>query len=63
MIHRRAVLSLGLGVAGAMAAPAVFAQSDKPRTRIVFLGTKGGPRVGLGASNPAISSSSTTRPI
>jgi ribonuclease BN (tRNA processing enzyme) len=53
MIHRRAVLSLGLGVAGALAAPAVFAQSDKPRTRIVFLGTKGGPRVGLGASNPA----------
>jgi ribonuclease BN (tRNA processing enzyme) len=53
MIHRRALLSLGLGVAGALAAPAVFAQSDKPRTRIVFLGTKGGPRVGLGASNPA----------
>ena len=25
----------------------------KPRTRIVFLGTKGGPRVGVGASNPA----------
>jgi len=24
-----------------------------PRTRIVFLGTKGGPRVGIGASNPA----------
>jgi ribonuclease BN (tRNA processing enzyme) len=53
MIHRRAVLSLGLGAAGAMAAPAVFAQSDRPRTRIIFLGTKGGPRVGLGASNPA----------
>ena len=53
MIHRRAMLSLGLGAAGALAAPAVFAQSDKPRTRIVFLGTKGGPRVGLGASNPA----------
>jgi ribonuclease BN (tRNA processing enzyme) len=52
MIHRRAMLSLGLGAAGALAAPAVFAQS-KPRTRIVFLGTKGGPRVGLGASNPA----------
>jgi ribonuclease BN (tRNA processing enzyme) len=53
MMDRRAVLSLGLGAAGALAAPAVFAQSDKPRTRIVFLGTKGGPRVGLGASNPA----------
>jgi ribonuclease BN (tRNA processing enzyme) len=25
----------------------------KPRTKIVFLGTKGGPRVGLGRSNPA----------
>ena len=25
----------------------------KPRTRIVFLGTKGGPRVTTGASNPA----------
>ena len=25
----------------------------KPRTRLVFLGTKGGPRVGIGASNPA----------
>ncbi|MFH7588181.1 MBL fold metallo-hydrolase, partial [Oceanimonas smirnovii] len=23
------------------------------RTRIVFLGTKGGPRVGIGAANPA----------
>jgi ribonuclease BN (tRNA processing enzyme) len=53
MIDRRTMLSLGLGAAGALAAPAAFAQGSKPRTRIVFLGTKGGPRVGIGASNPA----------
>lgn len=53
MIDRRTMLSLALGAAGALAAPAVFAQGSKPRTRIVFLGTKGGPRVGIGASNPA----------
>jgi len=53
MIDRRAMLKLGLGAAGALATPAVFAQGSKPRTRIVFLGTKGGPRVGIGASNPA----------
>ena len=53
MMDRRAMLGLGLGAAGALAAPAVFAQSDKPRTRIIFLGTKGGPRVGIGTSNPA----------
>jgi ribonuclease BN (tRNA processing enzyme) len=53
MIDRRHALKLALSGAAAVAAPAVFAQADKPRTRIVFLGTKGGPRVGLGPSNPA----------
>jgi ribonuclease BN (tRNA processing enzyme) len=37
-----------------LAAPSVLGQTPaKPRTRLVFLGTKGGPRVGIGASNPA----------
>jgi ribonuclease BN (tRNA processing enzyme) len=53
MIDRRHALKLALTGAAALAAPAVFAQGEKPRTRIVFLGTKGGPRVGLGPSNPA----------
>jgi ribonuclease BN (tRNA processing enzyme) len=54
MIHRRDVFKLAAGVAAVAAAPSVLAQSNpKPRTRIVFLGTKGGPRVGIGASNPA----------
>jgi ribonuclease BN (tRNA processing enzyme) len=53
MIDRRHVLKLALTGAAALAAPALLAQRDKPRTRIVFLGTKGGPRVGLGPSNPA----------
>ncbi len=53
MIHRRDALKLALGSAALLAAPAVLAQSAKPRTRIVFLGTKGGPRVGLAPSNPA----------
>ena len=52
MIDRRDALKLVLGSAAALAAPAVFAQTAKPRTRIVFLGTKGGPRVN-GPSNPA----------
>ena len=52
MVDRRDVLKLGLSAA-ALTAPAAFAQAAKPRTRIVFLGTKGGPRVGLGRSNPA----------
>src|SRR5665213_2417070 len=52
MIDRRDALKLALGsTAVALAAPAL-AQA-KPRTKIVFLGTKGGPRVGIGASNPA----------
>ena len=53
MIDRRTTLKLALGSAALLAAPAVRAQGAKPRTRIVFLGTKGGPRVGNGASNPA----------
>jgi ribonuclease BN (tRNA processing enzyme) len=54
MIDRRNALKLALGSAAALAAPAVLAQAQaKPRTKIVFLGTKGGPRVGLGPSNPA----------
>jgi ribonuclease BN (tRNA processing enzyme) len=54
MIDRRDALKLALGCAAALAAPAAFAQSPaKPRTKIVFLGTKGGPRVDVGPSNPA----------
>jgi ribonuclease BN (tRNA processing enzyme) len=54
MLHRRNMLKLAMGGAAMVAAPAVLAQSAaKPRTRIVFLGTKGGPRVGTGSSNPA----------
>ncbi|MCC8980468.1 MBL fold metallo-hydrolase [Bradyrhizobium acaciae] len=53
MIDRRNALKLALGSAALLAAPTVRAQDAKPRTRIVFLGTKGGPRVGIGASNPA----------
>ena len=54
MIDRRNALKLTLGSAAALAAPAVFAQTQaQPRTKIVFLGTKGGPRVGVGPSNPA----------
>ena len=52
MIDRRDMLKLALGSAAALISPAL-AQTVKPRTRIVFLGTKGGPRVGIGASNPA----------
>jgi ribonuclease BN (tRNA processing enzyme) len=58
MIDRRDALKLALAGTAAFAAPAVLAQTTpaqtaKPRTRIVFLGTKGGPRVGIGPSNPA----------
>ena len=53
MVDLRDVLKLGLSAAAALTAPAAFAQAAKPRTRIVFLGTKGGPRVGPGRSNPA----------
>jgi ribonuclease BN (tRNA processing enzyme) len=53
MIDRREALKLTLAGAAALAAPTVLAQAAKPRTRIVFLGTKGGPRVDVGPSNPA----------
>jgi ribonuclease BN (tRNA processing enzyme) len=53
MVGRRDVLKLGLFSAAALAAPRAFAQAAQARTRIVFLGTKGGPRVGVGASSPA----------
>jgi ribonuclease BN (tRNA processing enzyme) len=53
MIDRRDALKLTLAGAAAFTAPALLAQTAKPRTRIVFLGTKGGPRVGVGPSNPA----------
>jgi ribonuclease BN (tRNA processing enzyme) len=54
MIDRRNALKLALGSAAVLTAPAVLAQAQaKPRTKIVFLGTKGGPRVGVGPSNPA----------
>jgi ribonuclease BN (tRNA processing enzyme) len=53
MIARRDALKLALGTAAVLAGPSVLAQSAKPRTKIVFLGTKGGPRVGIGAANPA----------
>jgi ribonuclease BN (tRNA processing enzyme) len=54
MIDRRDMLKFA--AAGAMvfaARPALAQTPAKPRTRIIFLGTKGGPRVGVGASNPA----------
>ena len=53
MIDRRVALKLALAGAAALAAPVALAQPAKPRTRIVFLGTKGGPRVDNGPSNPA----------
>jgi ribonuclease BN (tRNA processing enzyme) len=53
MIGRRGVLKLSLAGTAALTAPRVFAQMKKPRTRLVLLGTKGGPRIGLNASNPA----------
>jgi len=55
-MYRRDLLKLtaAAGIAAA-ARPAIsFAEdTDKTGTKIVFLGTKGGPRVGLGRSNPA----------
>lgn len=54
MIHRRDAMKLALAGAAALTAPAIRAQTPaKPRSRVVFLGTKGGPRVGLNAANPA----------
>jgi len=53
MVDRRDVLRLALSGSALLATPRAFAQAAKARTRIVFLGTKGGPRVGVGPSNPA----------
>ena len=55
MLKRRDFLMLtAAGGLTSLTGAAAFAQaSTKPRTRIVFLGTKGGPRVGVGRSNPA----------
>ena len=53
MIDRRDMLRLALSSAAALGSPALAQTPAKPRTRMVFLGTKGGPRVGIGASNPA----------
>ena len=56
MMHRRDLLKLSLlgGLASLAKTPLAHAQSQaKGRTRIVFLGTKGGPRVEMGRSNPA----------
>jgi ribonuclease BN (tRNA processing enzyme) len=55
MIERRDILKAMLGgaAAAALTAPALAQTPAKARTKIVFLGTKGGPRIGLGRSNPA----------
>jgi len=53
MIDRRDVLTWAFGAATALASPAFAQTPAKPRTRIVFLGTKGGPRIALNAANPA----------
>jgi ribonuclease BN (tRNA processing enzyme) len=57
MIDRRDLLKFVASgtVAATSRGSRAFAQdaARKPRSRIVFLGTKGGPRVGIGASNPA----------
>jgi ribonuclease BN (tRNA processing enzyme) len=54
MIDRRDMLKFAAAGAMVLAARPALAQTPaKPRTRIIFLGTKGGPRVGVGASNPA----------
>jgi ribonuclease BN (tRNA processing enzyme) len=53
MVYRRDLLKLSLGGAAALAARNALAQAKKPRTRMVLLGTKGGPRIALNAANPA----------
>ncbi len=54
MIGRRDILKGTAAVAALTKVSFALAQDrPKPRTRIVLLGTKGGPRVSLGASNPA----------
>ena len=47
MIDRRDMLKLALGSAAALASHALAQSPAKARTRIVFLGTKGGPRIGM----------------
>lgn len=56
MLHRRDLLKLSArgGLASVARISVAAAQTPaKPRTRIVFLGTKGGPRVETDRSNPA----------
>src|SRR5215208_49280 len=56
MLHRRKFLKVSIfgTLASQIKIPLVHGQSEaKARTRIVFLGTKGGPRVEVGRSNPA----------
>jgi len=55
VLDRRDVLRLGLLTAAAMAQPAASRRADAAPagTRLILLGTKGGPRVELGRSNPA----------
>lgn len=54
MLDRRDLLRFtALGATAVLTTPLWAQTQSKPRTRIVFLGTKGGPRVGIGASNPA----------
>jgi ribonuclease BN (tRNA processing enzyme) len=54
MIDRRDALKLmALGGAAALALPARSQSAAKSGTRLVFLGTKGGPRIDNGPSNPA----------
>jgi ribonuclease BN (tRNA processing enzyme) len=54
-LDRRTLLKLSLAgaAAGATAVTPALAQAPKKRARWICLGTKGGPRVGLGRSNPA----------
>src|SRR5690349_14043068 len=56
MLPRRDLLklmALGSLASAARMSPAAAQTAAKPRTRDVFLGTKGGPRVERGRSNPA----------
>ena len=54
MIGRREFLKATAASAAMTKVSFAFAQDKpKPRTRVVFLGTKGGPRVTTGRSNPA----------
>ena len=54
MIGRRDILKGAAATAAMTKVSFALAQDrPKPRTRIVFLGTKAGPRVSLNASNPA----------